>query len=346
MDVRGEPKLVLRPEHDEWGLVRRYPALVDAALVPDRYAAPYPPGHSAYGKDHQRLDRAVTESRIELWRDPDTSGLVSKTINRISPEARLRLIPAGRYVRLPIDVRDLRNGFRRNLFTDACLEGQVGSKTLAAPYFDFRAVDDPRLRLNLEMARRVALHADDQVPTVFVQMTRNRMLAGLGAAVAPLYAATGVRRAIVRVRGWFPQQATADELTAFLDMADAFDQRGLEVIADCVGRLGPVLVAECTRGFSTGTRFFRSVPAALLSPGGGGGGIPLGQQIAGTWSERPREPRATPAQVRVENLRTLRELSLLASRDPWALIASLRADPSPYSRTWAHVLDVRRQRSA
>jgi len=130
-----------------------------------------------------------------------------------------------------------------------------------------------------------------------------------------------------------------------LNAVQAFEQRGIDAFPDCVGRLGPVFVAEGAHGYVTGTRFFRSVPATLLSVGGGGGGIPIGVQDAGAWEERSREPGMDAFAARVASLQSLRELTLLAARDPDALIASLR-EGGRYPAIWAGVLAQRRRRAA
>jgi hypothetical protein len=345
MVENGAPKLVLRPEYDEWSLLEQHPELYDAVLVKDPYTAPYHEDHPHRGRDAERLIKAVPASR-ELWHDPDTAGLISRSSARLARTARVRRTPLAQHFGLPLDLATMaREPQLRDLAVDLALENQARSATRIPPYFDFDRRDSVALQLNLQMLRRAVAAVGDEVPTAVIQMTRHRLMAGLLVAVAEDYAATGARRVLLRVRGLEPQQAERAELVAYLDAVAAFRRRGLEALPDCVGRLGPVFVADRGAGYATGTRFFRKVPSALLSVGGGGGGVPIGVQDQGAWDERPREPGVDAADARLASLRSLRELTLLAARDPDALIASLR-EGGRYPAIWAGVLAERWRRAA
>jgi hypothetical protein len=346
VDFPREPKLILRPEHDEWAFVQKHGALFDVVLVPERYAAPFPKRHRLSGQDHERLVRAAKEDGGTLWRDPDTAGLRSLTIARLPRTARLLRTPASLSTGLPLDLQSLRDAGQRNALCDACLQAQSASEILAPPYFDFASTQDPWFQLNLQLVRRAVEAAGDQVPTAFLQVTANRLRRGTLVEAAPSYEATGVTRAVFRVRGLDAPRAAREDLRAYLEAIDSFEARGIEVFADCTGRLGPVLVAGGAHGFSTGTRFFQKVAAQLLSVGGGGGGQPLARQSPGGWSEVPRDESETAADTRVSNLTALREHMLLAARDPDALIESLRRDGSSYAAGWAAELAARRRRAA
>jgi hypothetical protein len=87
------------------------------------------------------------------------------------------------------------------------------------------------------------------------------------------------------------------------------------------------------------------VPAALLSVGGGGGGVPIGIQEPGTWDEQPRGQDVDPFDARVASLESLRALTILAAQDPLNLIESLRRG-GQYPAIWAGVLAERRRRAA
>ncbi len=339
------PILVLSPEHDEWRLVEEHPTLYDAVLVKDAYAAPYHEEHPHHGRDAKRLVKAVPASR-ELWRDPDTSGLVSRSCAQLDQVARLRYTPLAREFGLPLDLARLAaDSTLRDLAVELVVENHSGSAILVPPYFDVDRRDGIALQLNLQMLRRVVAAVGDEVPTAVIQVTRHRLMTGVLAALASDYAPTGVRRVLLRVRGLDASRVVRDELIAYLDAAAAFHQRGIEVLPDCVGRLGPVFVAEYADGFTTGTRFFRKVPVALLSVGGGGGGAPIGLQAAGTWEEQPREPGVDAFEARVATLGSLRDHTTLAARDPDALIRSLR-EGGRYPKIWADVLAERQRRAA
>jgi hypothetical protein len=233
----------------------------------------------------------------------------------------------------------------RDRAVDLVLEGQSNSATLIPPYFDVDRRDGAAFQLNLQMLRRAVAVAGDETPTAVLQATCNRLMVGLMEVVAGDYARVGVQRVLLRVRGFESQTADRDELIAYLKVVDAFEQRGVEAIPDCVGRIGPVFVAAGARGFSTGTRFFKKVPGTLLSVGGGGGGRPIGVQASGSWEERPREPDVDAFEARVASLQSLREHMILAASNPDALIESLRRG-GQYPAIWAGVLAERRRRAA
>jgi hypothetical protein len=336
---------VLRPEYDEWRLLEEHPELYDAVIVKSAYTTPYHEDHPHHGRDAGRLRAAVPANR-QFWCDPDTAGLASRSSIRLAPTSRLRGTPLAREFGLPLDLAMLaEDPESRDLAVDLVLEAQSGSATRTPPYFDVDRRDGTALQLNLQMLRRTVAAIGDEVPMAVLQITRHRLMTGLVDAVAGDYARAGLRRVLLRVRGFESQSAQRDELIAYLDAVDAFEQRGVEAIPDCVGRLGPLFVAVGAHGFTTGTRFFRNVPGVLLSVGGGGGGAPIGVQDSGAWEERPREEGVEAFDARVASLRSLRELTTLAAQEPEELIASLRKG-GQYPAVWAGVLAERRRRAA
>jgi hypothetical protein len=338
-------RFVVRAEYDEWRLLEEHPELYDAVLIKSAYLAPYHEEHPHRGRDPRRLARAVPHGR-ELWYDPDTAGLFSRTSAKLPEISRICSTPLAHELGLPIDLSVLASSSQlRDRAVDLSLEDQVGSATLIPPYADVDSPDGTALRLNLAMLRRAVAVAGDEVVTAVIQMTRYRLLSGLLADVASAYAATGVRRVLIRVRGLKSEAAERDELIAYLDAVEAHCEHELETFPDCVGLLGPVFVAEHASGFTTGTQFFQSVPEALLSVGGGGGGKPIGVRDPGTWETHPREAGVNAFDARVAGLSTLREHALLAARDPDALIASLRS-AGGYPAIWAGVLAERHRRAA
>jgi hypothetical protein len=222
---------------------------------------------------------------------------------------------------------------------------QAGSETAVPPYLDVDRRDSVAMRVNLQLLRELATSVSEQMPTVILQMTRHRFLTGLAAELAADYAAAGARRVVIRVRGLQSQRASAQELAAYLEAIEAFERRGVATVGDCAGILGPVLVAGGASGFTTGTRFFRSVPGALVQRPGGGGGVPVAVQLANAWTEVPRPAEQDVRSTRVANMQALRGLTALAASDPEALIASLRRDGGVYPALWAGVLAGRRRRA-
>jgi hypothetical protein len=352
-----------RLEHDQWQFARDRARAYDGAIVPARYVAPYPPGHPSEAQLADRLGQAVLDAGRALVVDPDTPALMSRGVVKYETAARLRQTAAARSIELPLTVAQLRAPAVGDAFADASMHDQRLAHAVAAPHLEFASVHDERLMINLRMLRRVVRSAGTQTPIAFVQLTRNRLLRGLGVAVASQYAATGVERVFVRVRD-LGEDASAIELEAYLALVDAFSECCLQVVPDAVGRLGPILVHEGALGFSSGSgACFRRVAKPLLARGGGGGGAAIGVELAGSWSEAPRggplepacpepgcrvgTPRATIDDVREHRLHTLRRLARRAAMaDTGALISSLRASGQRHVRDWADVLERRHRRAA
>jgi hypothetical protein len=338
-------RLVLRPEHDEWDLIQNHATLIDAVLLPESYVTPYPPGHFYQSQPHTRLADTAKQAALPLWRDPETAGLRSRTVLRLTKLRRLLTTPLARAFSLPLDLALVADPAARRHALQLVLATQAGDETRTPPYFDLDRRDSPAHRLNIALAREAAQASAGQMPTAFVQVTHSRLMKGLLADVAVDYAATQVSRVVLRVRGLKSEQADARELTAYLHAIDAFREHGIETYPDCAGMLGPVLIAGGASGFTTGTRFFKSIGGGLLAAGGGGGGTPLQALPSGSWNEQPRPAGQSAADTRVANLTSLRELTMLAVSDPDQLIASLRTGNSQ-PIAWASVLAERKRRAA
>jgi hypothetical protein len=344
MAPERQARLVLRPEHDEWRLIEEHPELCDAVILRESHLAPYPAGHSL--EDHpEHLLSAVHGRGLGLWRDPETAGLYSRSVLRLPDKSRFLQTPYALAFEPPLDLGLLAHDAPRRHLLEIATATQAGNEASVAPYFDVDKRDSPAARLNLNLSRELARSVAEQVPTAWLQMTRHRFLSGLAGALAGDYAAAGVRRIVLRVRGLQSQRAGAVELKAYLDAIEAFESRGIEAFGDCAGMLGPVLVAGGASGFSTGTRFFRSVGGALVATPGGGGGSPIAVQPAGGWSEVPRPAEQEVHATRVANMQTLRDLTGLAAKDPDALVASLLRDGGAYPAAWASVLAGRKRRA-
>ena len=123
-------RFVVRVEYDEWRLLEERPELYDAVLIKAAYLAPYHEKHPHRGRDPRRLAHAVPHDR-ELWYDPDTAGLFSRTSAKLPEISRICSTPLAHEFRLPIDLSLLaRSSQLRDRAVDISLEDQVGSATL------------------------------------------------------------------------------------------------------------------------------------------------------------------------------------------------------------------------
>jgi len=348
-------RIFLRLEHNQWDFALHGRRAYDVAIVNSRYASPYPPGHPSFGQPHDRLAVAVRTAERDLLFDPGTPALMSRAITRHRSAARLRATPAAQAVELPLSVEQLRSRRVRDAFVDACLLGQSASGLSVPPYLDFASIASEKFEINLKMIERVLAVAGASRSIAFVQLTATKLRDGVLAEASQPIAETGLEQVILRVRD-IGEEAVGDDFEGLLDAMDAFVGAGVEVIVDCAGRLGPLLVHEGAVGFSTGPMHFRKVAQALLSVGGGGGGNPLRYEEYGAWRWVDRGEIGKSAlncpvpgcQVRVgadlddireHNLHVLRHLARAAVEwDTSDLIVSLRASETEAAVEWANVL--------
>ncbi len=357
-------QIYLRARHDELELVSSpSPRPFGAAIVYARYLAPYPPDHPRAGQTTTELVDALRAANLSYVIDPGTPALTKRDIASAKEGARLRQTPMVAAVDLPLRPEDLRNRKRRERFVDDTLNMQTGARAVAAPYLEYKRRGPEVLRANLAMVRRCVASAAGQLPVAFLQLTGAAMLEGVLTDIAPAYAATGVRRVFLRVRGLDAEAATARELAAYLDGIAAFNAVGIETVPDCVGRLGPALVAGGASSFSTGSVHFRKVPWPLLNKSGGGG-VEVFYEVAGGFHAVARSARHTapicsvphcPAaaatasldDLRLHNLHVLREESRLAAANGAAWYAArLIGSAQPQAVVWGEVLRERAQRAA
>jgi hypothetical protein len=297
--------------------------------------------------------------------EPDTPALCSRGVVRYPSAARLRATAAATAVELPLTADQLKDTARRDAFVDASMQDQRLARAVAAPNLEFRSTTDVRLDLNLAMLRRVVASAGIQVPIAFIQVTRACLLNGVLAEIARPYAATGIQRVFLRVRE-VGEDASALEFEAYLKVIDAFAECGLDLVADCVGRIGPLLVHEGALGFSSGGMFHRRVAKPLLASGGGNGGAAVSIESPYGWSEvarndeeatslatcpvagcRLRAPDVTLDDIREHRLHTLRRRGLLAvEQDTAEMVRELRGTGQSQARELADVLAARHRLAA
>lgn len=360
--------LYFRPESSEAALVRTAGerGAFDAGIIRAKYLADYPKGHPLEGDDPSELARAFRERRIAYVVDLDTPALCRSELRDEAIERRLRSTAAARALDLPLAPDELNDTAKRTFFVGENIAMQAGAQALAAPYLEVMSEQDVRLQLNAAMVADVVAAGDGRPVVAFVQVTRHRLESGLLRRLAAHYAGIGLSSVVLRVRDLDAEEATTIQLRNYLEAVDAFAAHDLHVIVDCVGRLGPVLVARGARGFSTGARFFRKVAQSPINTGGGGGGGDLLFEVPGRLrgvavglrrtSGIPRcavgecataGNSPTNAQLREHNLHSLKALGQLAAAlGPAGFAAYLLDGGDDREREWARVLLEQVERAA
>lgn len=119
----------------------------------------------------------------------------------------------------------------------------------------------------------------------------------IAAEAATALAEVGVQRVLLQVRRMRPETASATEVERYCRLVAAYRRAGFYTVAHRVGRLGPVLAIAGVNAFSTGARYFRTVPIANVpaANGGGGGGKALTYEVPGEMRAVPRWEARDPS---------------------------------------------------
>jgi hypothetical protein len=263
--ARG-PLFYYRPQHNDHRFLEQYPRRgpFDAAILPSRYLAPYPPGSRSdrLGFTGRELADALHSSGAPYVVDPDTPVLAAVG-NSTLPTPRIGAMPHAQVLPLPISPMSFAIDADRQAFARTAATAQVGAAALSAPYFQFERAGDRWQLVNLALIDDVRSIAQGRPLVAFVQAPVESLLAGEVSAAAPSYSDVGVARAFLRVAGFDPRFADSAAVVAYRRALDAFSAEGIEAIADCVGRFGLVAVGAGAAGFTSGSRFFQAVPEQL-----------------------------------------------------------------------------------
>lgn len=355
-------RFYIRAESEEWDFIRSLsaPAPFDAAVISDRYLPNYQAGHSRHGQPRDLIAQAFDAIDVPWSVDPDTARLgQSKSAARQRPRAANR--PLARTLRLPVTAEQLAHSSNVDAFVEAAAVHQLSSRAFAAPYLEVDGVDDPAFAVNVRLLSRSSELAGDRAVIAYLQLLGGRLIDGTAAELAPRLAANGADVVFVRVRRFEPEHATPPEVAAYGRVVIAGEQAGARIVADCVGRLGPVLVAAGADGFASNARCFRKVPDDL-HPGGGGGGagelvweVPGGGFTAvggGTPTVCAVPGCAAPATagdnvaVRTHNLHEFQRAARQAASEGLGYAARLAEHHSRVVRGWASALQSLERRAA
>jgi hypothetical protein len=348
-------RFYLRCDHNEWELLGQLegPPPFDAAVISDRYLAAYPKGHRDHGKERDRLVTALGQLGSAWSVDPDTARL-----GQPRSEERQRSRAANRPLakRLPIALTaaQLSDPEAAADLVEAAATHQLSSRVFAAPYLEAASVDDPRFKVNVDLVHRARQQAGDRIVAAYLQTLRRDLLNGNAIDMLKRLADAGADVVFVRVRRFTPEEATTPEALAYCSLVRAAEQHGVRAVPDCVGRLGPALVAAGADAFTAGAWAFRKVPDDLHPAGGGGGAGALVWERPVTVAAEggcsavgclaPTGPTDEHGKTRVHNLHVFRDGSRLAAAERFAYAARLLTDPA--TRPWGMALQELERRAA
>ena len=355
-------RFYIRAESEEWDFIRSLPAPApfDAGVISDRYLADYPVEHPRHGQPRDLIAQAFDAIGVPWSVDPDTARLgQAKSAARQRPRAANR--PLARTLRLPLTVEQLAHPGNIDALVEAAAVHQLPSRAFGAPYLEVDGVDDPAFALNLRLLVRSRELAGDRAVIAYLQVLGGRLIDGTAGELARRLAANGAHVVFVRVRRFEPEQATPSEVAAYGRLVIAGELAGARMVADCVGRLGPVLVAAGADGFASNARCFRKVPDDLHPAGGGGGAGELVWEVPGggfaavgagtpTVCAVPGCAAAATAgdnvAVRIHNLHEFQRAARQAAAEGLGYGARLAQHHSPVVRGWASALQSLERRAA
>ena len=333
------PLFYFRPEYHDHKFLQHYPRSgeFDAALIAARYLAPHPPGSKSekQGFGGREIAEALQLSGAPYVIDPDTPVLVAATSDLPTP--RLGTMPHAEVLPLPLAPMSFANPSDRIDFAQAAGAAQGGAAALAAPYFQFERANDRWHKLNLELINDVRSLAQGRPLVAFVQAPLKSLLDGEVEDVAESYEDAGAESIFLRISGFDPETVNHAAIAAYRAALDAFADRGVDAIADSVGRWGLVLVATGAAGFSCGARYFQRVPVELTYNIEEMIGVPCRYEVPREWRaidrDLARQIRASLPACPVTNCEALSDESKKASeRQKEHLIHYFTTETRVYAR--------------
>ena len=360
--------LYLRAEHEDWDFIRAVAASppFDAAIVREKYIAPYPKGHARerQGKDPEELLHALRDADVPWSLDPDSDRFADPKAKRLLA-GRAAMSKLARAIDLPWEVSVFENPAYAEQVVEACLGLQLTSQVATAPYIEVEGSDDPRVAINEKFIRLTRERAGGKIVIAYLQSTGYRLSKGELLDPAKRLVGAGADVVFTRIRRFEAEEATTEQVVAYGRLVDAIDGAGARAVPDSVGRLGPTLVAAGADAFVTGPFRFRKVAAARLSNGGGGSGPGLLYEVPGRFSGREPGPIAQTLPscqvmgceandgagpefaIRVHNLHEFSRISRLAARLGLDFDSVLAASGGRIAAGWGEALQtLRRERRA
>ncbi len=348
-DDMSRGRFYVRLESREWPLIEGLgsSAPFDAAVISDRYLAPYPSDDPNSQELPDRLARAVLGVGRTFSVDPDTARLEHPSAGG-RQSARSALRPVAGVLPLPLTAEALQSPAAVRAFVGASQIQQLMAGAFSAPYLEVRGPDDPRLRVNIELLKASREVAGGKQLIAYLQFLPSTLASG-DALRAGLLLVPHANVVVVRARRLEPSMVRQPHVGAWVDLVARLTRAGARVVVDCAGVAGPPLVAAGADAFSAGTRFFRNVAADLHPTSGGGGGEPLRADASLTSLRDASAEALVPADnsaIRVSNLRVMRDDARLAARLGTGYGDLLRRAGSAQGQVWATELQRLRAEAA
>ena len=354
-NVSKAPHLFACLEDEEWRFVdeTRQRRPYDALLVRAHFVTPYPDERQRFGQPHDRLLRSIEEAGARWAFDLAVEDLGHPKSSVDNLRGRQAASPLVRALAPPIEPERLLDPGWQAFVADVAAEQQTKAGLMTSVGFEFASLEDPRwlaTRAFAELALQRASSRDVLTP---LRVTTSRT--AVAAAAAEILAQLGVQRVLLQVRCMTPETASATEVERYCHLVAACRRAGLYAVAHRVGRLGPVLAIAGVRAFSTGTRYYRTIPKANVpsANGGGGGGTPLTYEVPGELRAVPRwaarDPTLPPCfdpacdaaktddgiALREHLLHELRRQGARAAADPRRFLKQMRRLENSLAPRWA-----------
>lgn len=334
----------------------------DGCVIRANYLAAYPPEDRRHGQDPDLLAKAM-EKRGWRWAlDPHTAPHLHHRAHEWSAP-RAQACQLAQTLPLPWTFDALADAEVRGELIDRCVTLQESAGPLAAPYTEVDRREERATTVNCELITAIAERAVDQRVLAYLQTLPGTLLDGTAGEAAKRFIEAGAETIFIRIRGF--DSNSFDHLIAYLELVEMIEAEGARAVADSAGYFGAVAVAGGADAMTAGARYFRTIPATLLSRPAEraeedgendnekekGGGPPLRYELPGLLDSAasdeqavPADLRGEPALIRAHNFGELRRVSHLAAKEGPRFAGTLRAIGSPTALLWASALDQRVER--
>jgi hypothetical protein len=251
-----DPISLTRLEFNEHNFVRRCAGHTDGVVINLRFDTP---------PKHGGLKRATLAARLpflidlETWRLPFLAGSDDDSFGIDAQTAVAKAVP------LPLSAFALRAPGRIEGLIRVAATVQAEAALSFAPDFQFSALDDPLLDINVDCIREMCRLVPRARIAVWVHVTLETMLSGILPFVADRYSKElpSGTYLVLTVSDLRPELAP-DELGVYFSALRAFKANGFRVLADRASEVSIPAVASFADGCMLGNRIYRTAPPSPI----------------------------------------------------------------------------------